>query len=328
MICDKRHKKNEIIFGVLLGSTICIFFAIILLYILFYDFGDLIQRIQQDYVKTALNFLGFLLYLCIILIGIIFSFNKITTKHPETKIGLKYISFIIFFSLIAVYLTFTMSDKDYQTSIALFISTLFLGIGWWVQAIITQVAQRRSHTITTIMNQRNNSQFIEKVENIRDTIGLKIINEEFIKYYFEHKIRNTNKKSIKKQSDLKDEENQEFDKTIKAIDDLTYILNYYEFIAAGVNSKDLDEKLIIKCFKQVLINLEKRAYHYICICLEDHMGNDDYPLKELGILINRISNDSLILKIKQNKEKIKPFGSHEYVYSDEEIKKFFNKEYT
>lgn len=304
-------KVKYIVFGIT--------FVIFILFSINLDYDALFISISR------VNLYSFMLYFCIILALIISFYEKITIKYPETKKGLLYISICTFFSFIAIFFIFELSDKDYQTSIALLISTLFLGIGWWVQAITTQTAQRRAHTVSIIMNQRNNPDFIEKVRICREIFGTdKIVNKELVKYYFD-------KESIKINESLLSTSNQndkkeEFDRIISGLESLNYLVNYYEFIAAGVNSKDLDKELIVKCFSGILISLEVRAFYFIYNALEkdNYLNSDNYPCKELITLINEISNGkSLIVQAKKNN---RPVGLDKYkpFLSDNKIKDFFN----
>lgn len=266
-----------------------------------------------------INIVVFGLYTSIVASAMVLIFHKITTHYPETSKGLKYISYIVFIILLIIYLIFTKSTKDYQTSVALMISTLFLGIGWWVQAIVTQTIQRRSHTITILTNQRNNPDFIEKVNKCRNILGTKkVVNQEFIKYFID-------KSSIQLKSGLSNDKKQEFNEILDAIACLNYLLNYYEFIAAGVNIKDLDEELIKKFLYPMFLNIEKRSYYLICLSIESHnyQSTEDFAYKELITFINKISKNSSLINNFIYEKKMHSFESTELVFSDEQINEFF-----
>lgn len=176
-------------------------------------------------------------------------YAKIYQEYQETRTGIKYIAISFFIVMIATYLVFRFQgSKDYQTSLALFVSSCLLGAGWWVQATISSAAARKAHTVNTIMNQRNSELFIHKNDNLIHVFPRK----KTIHPIFSEYLADPNNKKFK---DAKFDNNY-----LQASKDLSYVLNYYEFIAVGVINGDFDEKLIKECFLGILIGLEKRAY--------------------------------------------------------------------
>lgn len=176
-------------------------------------------------------------------------YAKIFQRYQETRTGIKYIAISFFIMMVATYLVFRFQGtKDYQTSLALFVSSCLLGAGWWVQATISSAAARKAHTVNTIMNQRNSELFINKNDNVIQIFPRKkTIHPVFSEYLMDP--HNKKFKDAKFQDDF-----------LEAAKDLSYVLNYYEFIAVGVINGDFDEKLIKECFLGILIGLEKRAY--------------------------------------------------------------------
>ncbi|MEC4239165.1 DUF4760 domain-containing protein [Pseudomonas sp. DSV-1] len=176
-------------------------------------------------------------------------YAKIFQEYQETRTGIKYIAISFFVVMIATYLVFRFQGaKDYQTSLALFVSSCLLGAGWWVQATISSAAARKAHTVNTIMNQRNSELFIHKNDNLIHVFPRK----KTIHPVFSEYLADPNNKKFK---------DAKFDDVyLQAAKDLSYVLNYYEFIAVGVINGDFDEKLIKECFLGILIGLEKRAY--------------------------------------------------------------------
>lgn len=176
-------------------------------------------------------------------------YAKIFQKYQETRTGIKYIAISFFIVMVATYLVFRFQgDKDYQTSLALFVSSCLLGAGWWVQATISSAAARKAHTVNTIMNQRNSELFIQKNDNLLHVFPRKkTIHPVFTEYLMD--IHN------KKYKDAKFP-----DEFLQGARDLSYVLNYYEFIAVGVINGDFDETLIKECFIGIIFALEKRAY--------------------------------------------------------------------
>ncbi|WP_455923256.1 DUF4760 domain-containing protein [Pseudomonas putida] len=176
-------------------------------------------------------------------------YAKIYEKYQETRSGLAYIAVSFFVVMVSTYVVLRFQDsKDYQTSLALFVSSCLLGAGWWVQATISSAAARKAHTVNTIMNQRNSDLFNQRNDNLTKVFPRK----KTIHPVFSEYLMDPNNKKFK---DAKFDESY-----LQAARDLAYVLNYYEFISVGVISGDFDEKLIKECFLGILLGLEKRAY--------------------------------------------------------------------
>ncbi|WP_155500253.1 MULTISPECIES: DUF4760 domain-containing protein [Pseudomonas] len=176
-------------------------------------------------------------------------YAKIYERYVETRRGIKYIALSLFAIMVSTYVVLRFQEAvDYQTSLALFVSSALLGAGWWVQATISSAAARKAHTVNTIMNQRNSELFIQKNDFVMKMFPRKkTINPVFN----EHMLDPHSKKF---QHAKFSEEYQQ------AARDLSYVLNYYEFIAVGVLNGDFDEHLMKECFVGILVSLEKRAY--------------------------------------------------------------------
>jgi ABC-type polysaccharide/polyol phosphate export permease len=83
-------------------------------------------------------------------------YRAISSRYAETKTGIRYISISFFIVSVICYLVLSLqgrSGTDYQTSLALFVSSSLLGVEWWVQATINSAASK-SHTVNTVMNHR------------------------------------------------------------------------------------------------------------------------------------------------------------------------------
>ncbi|WP_135387178.1 hypothetical protein [Escherichia sp. E2593] len=105
--------------------------------------------------------------------------EKIAKKIPRKQNdGITIIALIFGVTLYSVFILYYLYGDVYQSTIALLISSVLLGSGWWVQATVSKVAARKSHTLNTLMNQRNSELFHKKVSSVANTFGLrKTINE-------------------------------------------------------------------------------------------------------------------------------------------------------
>lgn len=179
-------------------------------------------------------------------------YYKIYERYHETRVGIAYVAISFFVIMVATYVVLRSDvGAEYQTSLALFVSSSLLGAGWWVQATISTAAARKAHTVNTIMNQRNSELFNQKNDNVTSVFSRKrTIHPIFSEYLMDP--HNKKFKDAKFPAEY-----------IQAAKDLSYVLNYYEFIAVGVTSGDFDEKLAKECFVGILTGLEKRAYQVI-----------------------------------------------------------------
>ncbi|BDT23203.1 hypothetical protein CF204P1_19260 [Citrobacter freundii] len=125
-----------------------------------------------------------------------------------------------------------------------------------MQATISKVAARKAHTLNTLMNQRNSELFNKKISNVTSIFGAgKTVNEIIAKH-----------RLIPEHKDLENKTIHSDKKT--AANDLIYILNYYEFICAGINNGDFDENSMKECLSNIIPTLEIRSFHFIKLSRE------------------------------------------------------------
>ncbi|ONH55834.1 hypothetical protein BLL36_06890 [Pseudomonas cedrina subsp. cedrina] len=230
-------------------------------------------------------------------------YAKIYEKYQETRTGLKYIAISFFVVMVATYLVFRFQGQtDYQTSLALFVSSCLLGAGWWVQATISSAAARKAHTINTIMNQRNSELFIQT----NDRLTLVFPRKRTIPPVFTEYLQDINNKKFK---DAKFPE--EF---LQGARDLSYVLNYYEFIAVGVLGGDFDERLMKECFVGIVIAVEKRAY----LVIQSAQKQNEKTFESLVALVDRWTEGK---SLTTSSKKGQNFDAFEAYPAQEEIDK-------
>lgn len=249
-------------------------------------------------VEKYLHFLAFIFLSSFLTITIK---QKIKNKYPETEKGINLIAWIFFTTLIVIYVLYYNFSKDYQPTIALLVSSVLLGSGWWVQATVSKVAARKSHTINTLMTQRNSDLFNRKSSNVANVFGHDhTVNEIIAKQRLTPTDKELTGKEIK----------QEYS---DAALDLIYTLNYYEFICSGIRNSDFDEHLMKDCLSGLIVTLEIRAFHILKIAREKY-GKASF--ENLIFIVNKWSDNggSLILKI-ENGEQI---GTLTHTFRDED----------
>ncbi|MGR4042505.1 DUF4760 domain-containing protein [Pseudomonas sp. 910_21] len=237
---DKKQ-KHGCRHGVFLATTVIISILLFLR-----KFDVILEKLKTQNID---EWLGFVIFSSISALLINKLYAKIYERYEETRKGIKYIAYSLFGIAVATYLVLWLqADKDYQTSLALFVSSALLGAGWWVQATVSSAAARKAHTVNTIMNQRNSELFVTKNDFVMKMFPRKkTVNPIFSEFMLDP--------SAKKFQNAKFPEEY-----MQAARDLSYVLNYYEFISVGVLNGDFDERLMKECFVGILVNLEKRAY--------------------------------------------------------------------
>lgn len=146
------------------------FFLSLLFFMIFESREDIIKKILSFSLDEVLPFLMFAFFSVFISITIK---EKIAKKYPETNDGITIIALIFGVTLYSVFILYYLYGDVYQSTIALLISSVLLGSGWWVQATVSKVAARKSHTLNTLMNQRNSELFHKKVSSVANAFGLR-----------------------------------------------------------------------------------------------------------------------------------------------------------
>lgn len=174
----------------------------------------------------------------------------IKKRYPDTAEMLPLFC-VIFLSTLIISYFILRYYADYQTSLSILVTGVFIGMGWWIQAITTAANARRTHTLNIIMSSRTSTEYQAQTRNSSNIYrGGCAIPAELADWRFNpHKDEFKNAKIPKEIED--------------AIQGTIYILNYFEFLAQGIKFKDLDDCLLRECFCAILAGLERRSFHLI-----------------------------------------------------------------
>jgi len=216
----------------------------------------------------------------------------LSRKYGELKRSIGFISVCIsIISFIYYYLMAkTSASVGYQTTLSLFVSSLLICAGWWTQSTINRSAQRKSHTLNLITNQRFSDVFMSNNHDAVNAFGLDItVHPSWFDVSFKgmqaEKPRFKNIKFI-----------NDYEQYIKGVRGLSYLLNFYEFVAVGIIKGDLDSTMMRECFSGSVLRLEKRSFFLIRLSME----KDKKAYENFVTLLKMWNLDSLIEKYKEN----------------------------
>ncbi len=278
----KRHSFYQ---GLLLAT-----FVALVVIALFRNFSEIQSLFLSQNLNEWVTF-GIFATLLALLVNQVYA--RIYEKYHETRAGIAYVALSFFIVIVAAYVVLRSDvGAEYQTSLALFVSSSLLGAGWWVQATISTAAARKSHTVNTIMNQRNSELFNQKNDNLTSIFPRKTTIHPIFSEY------------------LMDPHNKKFKDAkfppeyIQAAKDLSYVLNYYEFISVGVISGDFDEKLAKECFVGILNGLERRAY---LVILSAQKIQSKHTFEKIVELVDRWTDKKSLVTLSSSNQNIDTF---------------------
>jgi hypothetical protein len=164
------------------------------------------------------------------------------------------IEWFILFAVLSVYGSVRYLKESHFVIVSVFISAAVVSIGWWVQSIIAAARQRRQHTVNTIIQTRVSDVYQTKLSEYNKLFSSSdiYINKDLARYF----ARNRDVNGIR----IKDINPSELH---KALYGAMYLLNFFEFISAGIQKRDLDNTLLRECFEDVVKNLERKCFHLI-----------------------------------------------------------------
>jgi hypothetical protein len=180
--------------------------------------------------------------------------DSLLAINSDIKPLLYVIEWFIIFAALSVYASVRYLKESHFVIISVFISAAVVSIGWWVQSIIAAARQRRQHTVNTIIQTRVSDVYQTKLSEYNKLFSSSdiYINKELARNFARY--RNLNNLDIKN-LDLVD--------LNKALYGAMYLINFFEFISAGIQKRDLDNTLLRDCFEDVVKNLEKKCFHLI-----------------------------------------------------------------
>lgn len=170
----------------------------------------------------------------------------------KTRIMLLGIAFVVIALLGAIamgrYLDTPMegSINDYVRTWVIYGAALVALLGWVVSAYVSLSSSIKQHTVNILLQSRLSTAFNDH----KDAILSVYPNKPKIILIPGSDIRKLDNGTLTK-------------KKFKALDSLTYILNHFEFIAAGIHHGDLDEALLKSCLRNIICSWCEKSDDYI-----------------------------------------------------------------
>jgi hypothetical protein len=132
-------------------------------------------------------------------------------------------------------------------------------IGWYVHYQFSAKAHRTNNSFSIIMEMRKSAEYLRRKEILTRHFPPGTQVDESYRPYFDAKVLATLEAKKATGTPPTAQELAMAD----AIDSLRYALNYFEFMAAGVKAKDLDEDLLYETISPQVTGLWKRASLFI-----------------------------------------------------------------
>lgn len=184
-----------------------------------------------------------LLLLCWVMF---FSTPNVWTKFAFPTISLTYLAFVLFFF-------FDLGHTDKPTHAIFFVGalTVVLGtLGWIANVYVSQHNARRQHTMNVLLAHSLSKSFRSSMDTIN--------------------------RSFPKQASISATVFSDGDEDTQSA--IKYVLNYYEFIALGVDHGDLDEKIMEDAYSGIICGFYERAEPLVTALRgEDEKGDAKRP---------------------------------------------------
>lgn len=134
------------------------------------------------------------------------------------------------------------------------------GLGWFIHYQLTAKAHRTNNSFSIIMEMRKSAEYLRRQAIVTKHFPPGIPVCEDYRAYFDH--RKQSNLHFRKLADPTSVSATEDDRA-EAMDSLKYMVNYFEFMSAGVEAKDLDCDLLYETISPVVVGIHDRAKIYI-----------------------------------------------------------------
>jgi hypothetical protein len=224
--------------------------------------------------KNKSGIFWFILY-TLIVYGLTFPVCRVKNQ-PFGKAIIKFYAFILV--VILIILSFIIFNRlkvedetflQYYTPLLPFIGAISTVVIIFIQIQVAGAARRTSHSIKALFEMRTSAVFRDHIKVVNEVYPMAkdaIICPDEITGYFTHYDANGNPLTL----DIK----------IKsAISSQLYLLNYYEFLAVGVDSNSLDEEFLFSTIASTLIGNYERGHFIIKLSIDRQPKAYEYLIR-------------------------------------------------
>jgi hypothetical protein len=192
-------------------------------------------------------------------------------------IGVSIAHIALFVVICALVLVRSGSENGLTALMAATAAAMMAGVGWVVQHQSSARSSRRAHTFGVLMQSRLSSEFQEQIKkrSQRYSTGVPVekadaplVLKRGLKEILAALSAEETAALATAREDLRDKISYDYrDKRIeikrrhRAIEGVVYLLNFYEFICAGIKRKELDEDLLFDTLSDIAVGLHNDTVH-------------------------------------------------------------------
>jgi len=149
-----------------------------------------------------------------------------------------------------------VTTGPYLVVISVF-SACSAALGWVIHVQLSNKSHRKTHTLSLLMQSRVSTEYQLQVKNFTKCFPASSpIKKEHLKYIQEtekyYKLLNTSCTDTSKDAMFVD-----------GLHAARYLLNYFEFLAAGITKDDLDEDLLFECLSGIVVGQFKKCCLFV-----------------------------------------------------------------
>lgn len=211
-------------------------------------------------------------------VGPIFTLAKEKREVPlGVLIGVSVAHVLIFLALSVLALTQTGNTTAITALLAATVAAAMVGIGWVVQHQSSARSSRRAHTFNILMQSRLSTEFQKQIErrakyysagNAVAAHDVKLFNkiglEECRKVLLAQRDAELERARDEKKAEvtaLYEEKLVAAEERYESLQGVKYLLNFYEFVSAGILLRELDEPLLRETLRDIAIALHRDTAH-------------------------------------------------------------------
>lgn len=216
--------------------------------------------------------------LVIATVGPIFNLARIRNEVPlDVLVGVSVVHVVVFIVISVV----TLSEKGNISAVtALLAATAaaaMVGIGWAVQHQSSARASRRAHTFNILMQSRLSKEFQDQVKRKADVYfagnrvepaDAELVNRSGLKRRISLLETERDLQLSRARDEAHSEIKAQFEEDVKVVkakyeslQGLKYLLNFYEFMCAGIVLRELDEPMLKETLSDIAVSLYADSVH-------------------------------------------------------------------